>query len=88
VEQEKPLKNSMKMTMPTKERKMSNYEKKMMKEKYYESTESRTWLAPKLQGVSNPRSLATFQIDVYAEGLVFGSILWMEFIVLGINTRK
>jgi hypothetical protein len=41
-----------------------------------------------LQGVSNPRSLATFQIDVYAEGLVFGSILWMEFIVLGINTRK
>jgi hypothetical protein len=60
----------------------------MMKEKYYESTESRTWLAPELQGVSNPRSLATFQIDVYAEGLVFGSILWMEFIVLGINTRK
>jgi hypothetical protein len=66
--------NSMKMTMPTKERKMSNNEKKMMKEKYYESTESRKWLVPELQGVSNPRSLATFQIGVNAEGLVFSSL--------------
>ena len=47
----------------------------MMKEKYYESTESRTWLAPELQGVSNPRSLATFQSDVFAEGLVIGWLL-------------
>ena len=41
----------------------------------YKDTESRNWLAPELQGVSNPRSLATFQSDVFALGFVFGSLL-------------
>ena len=70
VEQEKKLKNSM-----TINRKMSIIKKRKIDEKYYESTESRKWLAPELQGVSNPLSLATFESDVFAEGLVFGWLL-------------
>ncbi len=45
------------------------------KQIYYEGKKSSYWLAPELQGVKNPLSLATFQSDVFAEGLVFGSLL-------------
>jgi serine/threonine protein kinase len=45
------------------------------KQIYYEGKKSSYWLAPELQGVKNPLSLATFQSDVFAEGLVFGSFL-------------
>jgi serine/threonine protein kinase len=67
VEQGRKWKNSEKMKT-----KMSLY---VMTEKYYKGTEPRTWLAPELQEVSNPILLATFESDVFALGLVFGSLL-------------
>jgi serine/threonine protein kinase len=45
------------------------------KTKYFTSKKSRTWQAPELQTLSNPQSLATFGSDVFAAGLVFGSLL-------------
>jgi serine/threonine protein kinase len=56
-------------------RKLTIIEKREIEEKYYGSTESRKWLAPELQGESNPLLLATFESDVFAEGLVFGWLL-------------
>ncbi len=56
-------------------RKLSIIERRKIDQKYYESTKARKWLAPDLQGVSNPFELATFESDVFAEGLVFGWLL-------------
>jgi serine/threonine protein kinase len=51
-------------------KKFLKYEKKIFTDK-----KSRTWQAPELQTLSNPRTLATFESDVFAAGLVFGSLL-------------
>jgi serine/threonine protein kinase len=56
---------------------MSDIEEEFLEDetKYLTSKESRTCQAPELQTLSNPQSLATFGSDVFAAGLVFGSLL-------------
>jgi serine/threonine protein kinase len=58
--------------------KMSDIDTKkflMFETKFFTDKRSRTWQAPELQTLSNPRTLATFESDVFAAGLVFGSLL-------------
>ncbi len=58
--------------------KISDIDKKKFLEfetKFFTNKRSRTWQAPELQTSSNPQYLATFESDVFAAGLVFGSLL-------------
>jgi serine/threonine protein kinase len=56
---------------------MSGIEKELLENEtiFFTSKRSRTWQAPELQTLSNPQYLATFESDVFAAGLVFGSLL-------------
>lgn len=71
------LKEESKINIEKRTKQMRYIEKLFLEDetKYFTSEESRTWQAPELQTSSNPKSLATFGSDVFAAGLVFGSLL-------------
>lgn len=74
---ESPLQSESKRNIEKGIKQMSDFEKEfhVNETKFFMSKESRTWLAPELQTLSNPQYLATFESDVFAAGLVFGSLL-------------